>query len=213
VDRPLVGDISLSLGTLNLRARLNVPSGTALAVFGPNGSGKTTLLRTLSGLLAIDAGSIRFGETVWDDPATARFLAPEQRKTAMVFQDHRLFETMTAVDNVAFGLRARGIKAAAAKQRALEELEQVGLSHVAWSRPVELSGGQRQRVALARALATDPDVLLLDEPFAALDVAIGGPIKALLREHMISRRTAIVMATHSRDDAEQLGATTLELHR
>ena len=139
------------------------------AVIGPNGSGKTSALRLIAGLEALDEGSLRIGDDVLDEPSTARFRPAHERAVALVFQDHRLFGHLRAIDDVAFPLRRRGIDRRVARRRAHDLLELVGMAGHTGSRPDQLSGGQRQRVALARALAADPNVLLLDEPLASVD--------------------------------------------
>jgi molybdate transport system ATP-binding protein len=184
-----------------LDAKLQVPSGTVLALLGPNGAGKSTALRVIAGLLPASAGHVRVGERTWDDPASGLRRATEQRSIGVVFQDYLLFPTMTARDNVAFGLRARGVDKAAAREIATSWLVRVGLLEQAGQRPAQLSGGQAQRVALARALATTPQVLLLDEPLAALDAGTRMSVRGDLRRHLSEFSGATVLVTHDPLDA------------
>jgi molybdate transport system ATP-binding protein len=200
----LHADIDIRLGAFRLNVDIDVEPGEVLAVLGPNGSGKTTMLRALAGLLPIDAGSIRIGEHVLDDPDDDVFVAPEHRPVGVVFQDYLLFEHLSALDNVAFGLRARGTTRAEARRRAHDWLDRVGLTAHAAARPRELSGGQAQRVALARALAIDPEILLLDEPLAALDAGTRRQVRRDLRQHLDSFDGVRLLVTHDPVDAYAL---------
>jgi molybdate transport system ATP-binding protein len=172
-----------------------------LALLGPNGAGKSTALRVIAGLLPASAGHVRVGGRTWDDCGSGVRLATEQRSIGVVFQDYLLFPTMTARDNVAFGLRAKGMDKAAARDIADEWLTRVGLLEQAGQRPAQLSGGQAQRVALARALATTPEVLLLDEPLAALDAGTRMSVRGDLRRHLAEFDGATVLVTHDPLDA------------
>jgi molybdate transport system ATP-binding protein len=200
----LRADVGVALGPLDLRVALAVEPGEVVAVLGPNGAGKTTLMRTLAGLLPIDEGRIEIGATVVDDPAADVFVTPEHRSVGVVFQDHLLFGNMSALENVAFGLRARGVARPEARQRAAEWLDRLGLTDHAGHRPGALSGGQAQRVALGRALAIDPVLLLLDEPLAALDAATRVGVRRDLRRHLSRPGTATVVITHDPVDAHAL---------
>jgi molybdate transport system ATP-binding protein len=193
--------VRVALGPLSLAAALRVDDGEMLAVLGPNGAGKTTLLRALAGLLPIDDGCIRIDGTVVDDPNTGAFVPPEHRSVAVVFQDYLLFENLSALDNVAFGLREHGARRADARTRARALLAEVGVAAQAAARPRELSGGQAQRVALARALATEPKLLLLDEPLAALDVQTRGETRRQLQQILVRFSGARVLVTHDPIDA------------
>lgn len=196
-------DADLTIGTLDLRAELTIAPGELVAVLGPNGAGKTTLLRTVAGLLPIDRGSIEVDGTALDTPPDV-FVPPEQRPIGVVFQDYLLFEHMSALENVAFGLRAGRTPRHAARTAAASWLERVGLGDAASNRPSTLSGGQQQRVALARALARGPRVLLLDEPLAALDAASRGDVRRDLRRHLESFDGMRLMVTHDPVDAYAL---------
>ena len=192
------------LGQLGLDVDLAVAPGELLAVLGPNGAGKTTLLRCLAGLEPIDEGAIRIDDITVDDPAADVFVAPEQRPVGVVFQDYLLFPHLTVLENVAFGLRARNVPKAEARRRAMDWIDRVGLVGHAGAKPRALSGGQAQRIALARALATDPRLLLLDEPLAALDVATRADVRRDLRRHLESFDGMRVMVTHDPVDAYAL---------
>ena len=197
----LHADIHLRLGELNLAVELEVADAEVVALLGPNGAGKTTALRAIAGLLPIDDGRITLDGRVLDDPVAQTFVTTAERPIGVVFQDYLLFPRMSALDNVAFGLRARGTPRTEARARAGEWLDRVGLSDQAHAKPRALSGGQAQRVALARALATEPRVLLLDEPLAALDARSRLHVRAELRRHLASFGGARLLVTHDPVDA------------
>jgi molybdate transport system ATP-binding protein len=196
--------IALRLGSLDLDVTIAMAPGEVLAVLGPNGAGKSTILRALAGLVALDAGRIDIDGTVVDDPAADVFVEPERRPIGVVFQDYLLFDHMTVLENVAYGLRARRVPRREARARAAEWLDRVGLGSYATQRPRALSGGQAQRVALARALAVSPRVLLLDEPLAALDVGTRATVRRDLRRHLDTFDGMRVLVTHDPVDAHAL---------
>src|SRR5262245_3457396 len=161
--------IVVDRGTFRLDLPISVAAGEVVALLGPNGAGKTTALRALAGLLPLTAGHIRLASRVLDEPPNRAPVPPERRSIGVVFQDYLLFPHLTALDNVAFGPRRHGVARRAAREQAAGWLDRVGLTGYAHRKPRHLSGGQAQRVALARALAVGPQLLLLDEPLAALD--------------------------------------------
>jgi molybdate transport system ATP-binding protein len=182
-------------GQFTVDVALSVPDGQVLGILGPNGAGKTTALRALAGLEPLTDGYVTLGGAdVTDAP-------PEERDVGVVFQDYLLFPHLTALDNVAYGLRARGVRKAAARADAAGWLEQVGLTDHAGHRPRQLSGGQAQRVALARALAARPRLLLLDEPLAALDAGTRLVLRTDLRRHLTSYGGPAVVVTHDAVEA------------
>jgi molybdate transport system ATP-binding protein len=200
----LEADVGLRLGTLDLDVRISATEGETVAVLGPNGAGKTTLLRALAGLLPLDRGSIVIDGVTVDDPSAGLYVAPERRSVGVVFQDYLLFPHLSARENVAFGLRARGTRRSAARRSADEWLVRVGIADYAGEKPRRLSGGQAQRVALARALAPEPRLLLLDEPLAALDVGVRTELRRELRSHLTSFPGARILVTHELLDAVAL---------
>ena len=200
----LAANVRLRLGSLDLDIDLEAKAGEVVAILGPNGAGKTTLLRCLAGLQPIDEGRISLGDVILDEPATDTFVAAEQRPVSVVFQDYLLFAHLSAVDNVAFGLRARRVPRNKAREQAIEWLERLGLTDHAQHRPATLSGGQQQRVALARALATNPKLLLLDEPLAALDAATRTTVRRDLRDHLARFDGVRILITHDPLDAYAL---------
>lgn len=200
----LLARIERSVGTLDLQVELEIPAGEVLALLGPNGAGKSTLLRCLAGLHAIDAGRISLGEVVLDDPLAGEFVPADRREVGFVFQDYMLFGHMSVLENVAFGLRARGERASEARRVAREWIDRVGLSDCTQQRPPALSSGQSQRVALARALVTSPSLLLLDEPLAALDAGTRASVRRDLRQHLATFAGIAIVVTHDPVDAYAL---------
>jgi len=183
-----------------LTAALDAAAGETVAVMGPSGAGKSTLLAALAGLVPLHGGHVRLGGTVLSAPG--RTVEPARRDTVLLGQDPRLFPHLSVLENVAFPLRARGVRAAAARERARTLLDRVGLVDAAPRRPADLSGGQQQRVALARALAASPRLLLLDEPLTSLDPGTAGEIRMLLAE--LLRPVTCVVVTHDAVDAVAL---------
>jgi molybdate transport system ATP-binding protein len=189
----LRAELRVQRAGFRLDADLTIEPGEVVALLGPNGAGKTTALRALAGLAP--GSRVRVGESTWDG------LPAEKRPIGVVFQDYLLFAHMTALDNVAFGLRARGTRKAEADAVALRWLDQVGLAGFARAKPRTLSGGQAQRVALARALATSPELLLLDEPLAALDAATRLRVRSELARHLQDYPGHTLLVTHDPLDA------------
>jgi molybdate transport system ATP-binding protein len=188
--------VELILGQLHLDVDVAVASGELVVLLGPNGAGKTTLLRALAGLIPLDRGRVVLDGRVLEDAEGGEWVATEQRPIGFVFQDYLLFPHLSALENVAFGLRARGLPKVEARRRAAAWLERVGLAAHAGARPRALSGGQAQRVALARAMAGDPRLLLLDEPLAALDAATRTEVRRDLRRHLASFDGTRLLVTH-----------------
>jgi molybdate transport system ATP-binding protein len=201
----LDADIQLRLSRLNLDAAFTVASGEVLALLGPNGSGKSTILRALVGLLPLAGGRVVLDGTVLEDPAQRVKIPPEKRPIGLMFQDYLLFPHLSAVENVAFGLRAKGTDKKAAREKASQTMARLGLDGLAEARPGSMSGGQQQRVAMARALVTEPKLLLLDEPLAALDVSTKTDVRRLLRAVLGRSDAANVLVTHDLLDAVALG--------
>jgi iron(III) transport system ATP-binding protein len=174
---------------------LDVVDGSLFTLLGPSGCGKTTLLRTIAGFVPIRAGTLHFGER--DVTAQPAWL----RDIGMVFQDYALFPDKTVFDNVAYGLRARNVAAAAIKTTVGEYLERVGLSAYADRMPAALSGGQRQRVALARALAIKPTVLLMDEPLSNLDAKLRVQVRETIADLQREVGITTILVTHDQEEA------------
>lgn len=177
---------------------LNIAEGECFVLLGPSGSGKSTILRMIAGLTPVDGGKI----VLHNNDATG--LLPQQREIGFVFQNYALFQHMTVAENIEFGLRVRHVPRAERQRRRDELLELVDLAGLGGRLPRQLSGGQQQRVALARALAPNPSILLLDEPFGALDAQIRAELRASLRR--IQRELAIttIFVTHDQEEAFEL---------
>jgi sulfate transport system ATP-binding protein len=188
---------------------LEIASGELIALLGPSGSGKTTLLRAIAGLEPVDSGQILF------DGHDTALLSVQERRVGFVFQHYALFRHMSVLDNVTFGLRMR--KSAirpprdAIRQRGLELLDLVQLPGLASRFPNQLSGGQRQRVALARALAIEPRVLLLDEPFGALDAKVRRELRIWLRQLHDDTGYTTLFVTHDEDEALEIADRVVRL--
>lgn len=202
-----------------LGVALDVEPGRVVGVVGPNGAGKTTLLRLIAGLTLATSGTVRLGDTLLDDAATDTYLPVEHRPVSLVFQDYRLFPHLSVLDNVAFAARNSGHKRGHARLAARPWLRRLDLTALADRRPHQLSGGQTQRVALARALAASPQVLLLDEPLAALDAQTRIDVRGELRQHLTAFPGVCLLVTHDplealilADDMIVLEAGTITQH-
>jgi molybdate transport system ATP-binding protein len=233
VERRATGKGADERGAFRLDLRLHVAPGETVALLGPNGAGKTTALRALAGLEAIADGHVILNGRLLDRPAgrgtraaanalghgeegpagpaarrtgtaSTRWVPPEDRGIGVVFQDYLLFPHLNAIDNIAFGPRRRGLSRTEARALAADWLDRVGLGDFGKRRPRQLSGGQAQRVALARALATEPALLLLDEPLAALDARTRLDTRAELHRHLAGHEGAAVLVTHDPVDALML---------
>ena len=189
--------INKSFGNFQASRDINfgIEQGGLVALLGPSGSGKTTILRMIAGLEAPDSGEIRIAGSVVNDVPAAK------RKIGFVFQNYALFRYMTVFDNIAFGLRVEKRPASEVKRRVGELIELVGLAGMERRYPNELSGGQRQRVAFARALAPEPHLLLLDEPFAAIDAKVRLELRTWLREMITRVGITSIFVTHDQNEA------------
>ncbi len=192
---------SLQRGGLALAVDLQVAAGETLALVGPNGAGKSTCLQAIAGLLPIQHGTIRIGNELLDGGPGLPRVPPERRGVGFLFQDPLLFAGMNVLDNVAYGLRSRGVPRQEARERARQWLERVGAAALAAASPRELSGGQAQRVALARALAPSPRILLLDEPLAAVDASAAPELRREIRAQLAEFTGVRLVVAHSAVDA------------
>ncbi|QIK74189.1 sulfate/molybdate ABC transporter ATP-binding protein [Nocardioides piscis] len=186
------------------QVELDVAAGSVVAVIGPNGAGKSSFVRALAGLVPAQGVAVLDGTDLLRVPA-------RDRQIGLVFQDQLLFPHLSALDNVAFGPRARGRSRKEADRRAQELLDVFGIGDLSHRRPRELSGGQAQRVAIARALATEPDLLLLDEPFAGLDVTVAMALRIELASHLATYGGIAILVTHEAIDALTLADEVLVL--
>ncbi len=200
----LEADVRVRRDGFLLDASLRVPEGRTVALLGPNGAGKSTLVRALAGLEPIDAGRVELDGRPLEDPAAGTFVSAQDRPVGVVFQDLLLFPHLSAVENVAFPLRARGLGRAEARARARAWLERLGVGARAGARPGQLSGGEAQRVALARALVHEPRLLLLDEPLSSLDVQARATVRSLVRATLAGFEGVRVLVTHDPVEAMTL---------
>jgi molybdate transport system ATP-binding protein len=179
---------------------------------GPSGSGKSTLLGAIAGLIHPTSGRITLGAETWFDDARRIDMAPQRRRVAIVFQSLALFPHMTGAENVAYGM-ARALDRRARRARGAALLERLRVAHVAERKPPTFSGGEAQRVAIARALATEPRVVLLDEPFSALDAALRRDLAADVREILRPLRIPVILVTHQPEQARAEGDRLMTLER
>jgi molybdate transport system ATP-binding protein len=193
-------DCTVTRGEFTLTIAAELESGTVVAILGPNGAGKSTLLRLIAGLLPVDTGSVMIGTQMVDE-AGGVFVPPQRRSVGVVFQDYALFPHLSVLENVAFGPRSRGAGRVQSRATARKTLEMMGIADLSGRRPGAISGGQGQRVALARALATAPEVLLLDEPLAALDAETKEGVRIELETQLAAFPGCVVIVTHDPLDA------------
>jgi multiple sugar transport system ATP-binding protein len=201
VARAAFQNVSKRYGTVEAvrDLTLEVADGELMVLVGPSGSGKTTALRMLAGLEAVEGGRIEIGDRV------VNTVSPRDRDVAMVFQDYALYPQMTVRDNMAFGLRRRGMARAEVERKVIETSQTLGLGELLDRRPRELSGGQQQRVALGRALVREPQVLLMDEPLSNLDAQLRGQARGEIKRLQAEVGTTMVYVTHDQVEALTLG--------
>lgn len=200
--RGLEADIVVERGTgFVLDLSLSVAPGQTVALLGPNGAGKSTAVQALAGVSPITRGHIALNGRTLDDPDRDLFVPPDRRKVGVVFQDYLLFPHLSVRENIAFGPRSQGLDRPIANDMARGWINRLGLEEVADRLPRELSGGQAQRVALARSLVSEPDLLLLDEPLAALDVTTRSETRRLLSEHLSRYSGPRLLITHDPTEA------------
>jgi molybdate transport system ATP-binding protein len=202
---------ALERGSFELNVDLSFNEGEVVAIMGPNGSGKSTFLHGIAGLLPVTSGSLILDNQKLDEATKEVFVDPTQRPVGIVFQGGLLFETMTVLENIVFGLRARKIKRTDAVAQAQPLINQFELAELLERYPRELSGGQAQRVAIARALITAPKVLLLDEPMSGLDTTTRQLVRAEFREVLAGFAGYRILVTHDVDDALSMADRIIEL--
>jgi molybdate transport system ATP-binding protein len=195
----VVADFTTRRGSFGLSFSATLEPGSVVAVIGPNGAGKSTLLRTLAGLHPVESGRLSINGSLVDDGRD--FVPPQDRSVAVVFQDYALFPHLTVLENVAFGPRSRGAGRQTAHGVAGAALASLGIADLADRRPADISGGQAQRVALARAIVTEPTLLLLDEPLAALDAETRERVRTELDVALADFAGCTVLVTHDPLDA------------
>jgi molybdate transport system ATP-binding protein len=202
-------DLGLRRGEFVLDLAFSAPSGQVLALLGSNGAGKSTALAAMAGLLPLDRGELIVDDRILERVATGTRLPPQAREVGVLFQGLALFESMTALDNVAYGPRSRGMAKADARAQAGEWLARFGVAALAHRRPSQLSGGQAQAVALARALIVAPRYLLLDEPLASLDAENRVEARGVLEQTLHEFQGVSIIVTHELGDALSLADRVL----
>lgn len=197
------------LRDFELSLDLEVPAGVTV-LFGPSGAGKSRTLAFIAGLARPNAGKIALGDEIWFDGTTKKECAIHDRRVAFVFQSLALFPHMTAIANVAYGIDGTREERA---EKALEMLERMRVKHLAGRKPGTFSGGEAQRVALARAFARKPRVLLLDEPFSALDAAVKQELLDEVKGHVEKAKVPALLVTHDTKEARALGERVLFIEK
>jgi molybdate transport system ATP-binding protein len=208
-DETLSVAIQRRLAHFLLDITFRVPAGRTV-LFGPSGAGKSLTLQAIAGLIPLDRARISKGATTWHESSTGIFVPPQRRRVGYLPQNYALFPHLTVVQNIAFGQRQRG---PLAKKRVAELLSLMQLEGLEQSRPAQLSGGQQQRVALARALASEPQLLLLDEPWSALDASVRAVLRAEIQRFYTQVQVPLVLVTHDAQDAQMLADTVVVIHQ
>jgi len=193
------------LSGFDIDISFSCPNGSLLALIGPSGAGKTTIVRSIAGLERPDSGFIACNGVVWSDTGKGIWLPPQKRKLGYVFQEYSLFPHLSVEKNVAFAADDKG------EVEELMEMRRIG--HLRWRKPHQISGGERQRVALAQALARKPRVLLLDEPFSALDVATRQRLREELKSLKSRLSVPVIMVTHDINEARFLADEMLPIEQ
>lgn len=192
-----------SYGPSTLKVDIAIPEGELVCLSGDSGIGKTTLLRIIAGLVKPNAGRVEFNDTIWCDTERKIFESAQKRRTGLMFQDYALFPNMTILEQIVYAQSERDL------ERAHALLESFNLTRLAHRKPFQLSGGQRQRVALARALASNPSLLLLDEPLSALDRQMKQSLMEQIREAHRALGSITLMVCHDADDIAQMATSVL----
>lgn len=198
-------DVQKRLRNFDLSIRLKVAEGEVVMLVGENGCGKTTLLNMIAGLTTPDAGEIALSGWILFDSESKIDVPPDSRNVGYVFQNYALFPHLSVYENVAFGLRARRLSKDEIEARVREQLKAAGLWELRSAKALKISGGEKQRVALARALATEPRLLLLDEPFAAMDIKRQAAMRRELKSIIADYRVPSIIVTHDIRDITGIG--------
>jgi molybdate transport system ATP-binding protein len=198
-------DVHKRLKNLDLSTKLNVAEGEVMMLVGENGCGKTTLLNMIAGLTTPDAGEIALSGWILFDSESKIDIPPDSRNVGYVFQNYALFPHLSVYENVAFGLRTRNLSKDEIESRVKDQLEAAGLWELRSAKALKISGGEKQRVALARALVIEPRLLLLDEPFAAMDIKKQSAMRRELKSIVTDHRIPSIIVTHDMKDITGIG--------
>jgi len=201
----LTVNIQKQLEHFDLQTSFICPAGELTAIIGPSGAGKTTLIRIIAGLETLDNGIIVLNDIIWNNAKKGQFIPTHKRRIGLVFQEYTLFPHMTVQQNISFG--------AANSNKVHSLMDVFGIKHLRNQRPANISGGERQRAAFCQALAREPELLLLDEPFSALDVKTRAFLCGLLNEYKKELGIPILHVTHDIKEADQLGDTVIAVEK
>ena len=204
-------DLNVARSAFNVQAKFEVPAGRTLAIMGPSGAGKSTIVQVIAGIEKLNSGRIELNGT--ELAGNKHHLPPHRRQVGLLGQEAHLFPHLDAARNIAFGARAGGMAKHEAAHSAQQWLQRLKLEEVAGHKPAALSGGQRQRIALARALAAKPKFLLIDEPFASLDVEAAVDMRQLVREELERSGTGAIVVSHSAADTQALADDLMIIER
>jgi molybdate transport system ATP-binding protein len=201
------------LRDFQLSLDLTVRPGEYLLLTGDNGAGKSTLLNIVAGLMTSDQGYIRINGTTLFDNVNRINIPPEERRIGYVFQNAAIFPHLTVTDNIAYGLRARGMEKNLREKKVMALIEQLKLNHLSNYKADQLSGGQKQLVALGRAIAIEPVLLLLDEPYRALDSTMNAVVKECIHDVVKSMNIPCILVTHQVSDQDLVNSRTFRIHK
>lgn len=200
----LAFDITLNFGSHHVSCQMKVPQGEAVGLYGKSGIGKSSILKTIAGLQIPQSAEVSWQGIRWNDTKEKVFVRPQHRPVGLVFQDFALFPHLTVLENITYAQHI-------SEEHLSALIDDLGIQKILKRKPNEISGGQQQRTAIGRALAYDPEVLLLDEPFSALDDHTKFTVRDLLKKHMDENKKAVVIASHDKADLQFFSNEIIDL--